>query len=299
MANTFVTPEAIARTSLGLLQRELVLPQTIWRDFDVEFTGKIGEFVNVRVPAVVAAREKDVDWDRSGGAITTDDVEETSFAVQLTKMPYSAVPITDEDMTLRIEDFGRQVALPQIRGIAEKVEGYIVSAMENGDYLAADLAVDEDDPYLTLVDARKALSDENVPRADRFVAVGSAVEAAILKSDRFKPLDNPIGVGAFAEAALGRIAGFTVVASNALDETEAYAYHRSAFILATRAPVVPTGAKIGAGQSYQGISMTWTQDYDPDYVQDRSVIRTFAGAQSVEDGGKVKRAVRLTLDASA
>jgi len=299
VANQFITPQVIARTSLGLLTRELVLPAVVWRDFDIEFTGRIGDSVTVRVPAVLEAREQDLDWDRSGGAITTDNVEEDSFTVALTKVPYSAVPVTDEDMTLRIEDFGRQVALPQVRGVAEKVEGYIASAMESADYEADDLEVDEDDPYVTMVDARKILNDNNVPRGDRFIVVGSGVEAAILKSDRFKPLDNAIGTGAFAEAALGRIAGFTVVASNAIDEADAYAFHRSAFILATRAPIVPAGAKTGAGQAYQGIAATWTLDYDPDFLQDRSVIRTFAGAQSVEDGGSVKRGVRLTLNYSS
>ena len=136
--------------------------------------------------------------------------------------------------------------------------------------------------------------------ADRFAVVGSAIEEAILSSDRFKPLESNITTGAFAEATLGRIGGFTVVGSNALDEDEAYCFHRTAYILATRAPAVPAGAKQGSAQAYGGLACTWTQDYDPDYLRDRSVVRAFAGAQAtVNSADEVDRAVKLTLTVSS
>ncbi len=294
MANTFITPTQIARTALGLLTREIVLPAVVWRDFDVEFAGRIGDSVTVRVPAKLDAREWDLDNNRAT-PIDTDDIAEDSFTVSLSKIPYQAAAITDEDLDLRIEDFGSQVLLTQVRAVAEKIEGYVAAAMTGATY-AESLTLDNDDPYKTLVAARKALNDVNVPRAERFAVVGSSVEEAILVSDRFKPLDNQIGVGAFGEATLGRIAGFTVVGSNAIDPDEAYCFHRSAYILATRAPRVPDGAKQGSSQSYQGLAATWTQDYDPDYLRDRSVVRAFAGAQAVVNGSaQVDRAVKIDL----
>jgi hypothetical protein len=298
VANNFLTPDVIARTTLGLLTREIVLPGVVWRDFDTEFNGRVGESVTVRVPAVATAREWALDNNRAA-PITTDELTEDSFTVALTKVPYHSASITDEDMDLRIENFGAQVLLPQVRAIAEKIESYVATAMQGATY-ETELAVNGSDPYLTLVEARKALNDANVPRAERFVVVGSAIEAAILSSDRFKPLDNATGQSAFSEATIGRIAGFTVVGSNALEEDEAYCLHRTAYILATRAPAVPAGAKQGSAQSYQGLACTWTQDYDPDYLRDRSVVRAFAGAQAtVNSADEVDRAVKLTLTVSS
>lgn len=298
MANTFLTPDVYARTALGLLTRQIVLPAVVWRDFESEFSGRIGDTVTVRIPATTTAREWDIDNNRAV-PITTDTLTEDSFPVQLTKIPYSAVQVTDEEWDLKIENFGTQVLLPQVRAVAEKIEGYLATAMQTASY-DVELSVDEGDPYLTLVDARKALNDANVPLSERFAVVGSSVEAAILKSSRFKPLESAVTQSAFSDATLGRIAGFTVVSSNAIDEGEAYCFHRTAYILSTRAPRVPQGAKQGASESYQGLAATWTQDYDPDYLRDRSVVRAFAGAQAVTEGGSdVVRGVRLELTTSS
>jgi len=298
VANTFLTPDVYARTALGLLTRQIVLPAVVWRDFESEFSGRIGDTVTVRIPATTTAREWDIDNNRAV-PITTDTLTEDSFPVQLTKIPYSAVQVTDEEWDLKIENFGTQVLLPQVRAVAEKIEGYLATAMQTASY-DVELSVDEDDPYLTLVDARKALNDANVPLSERFAVVGSSVEAAILKSSRFKPLESAVTQSAFSDATLGRIAGFTVVSSNAIDEGEAYCFHRTAYILSTRAPRVPQGAKQGASESYQGLAATWTQDYDPDYLRDRSVVRAFAGAQAVTEGGSdVVRGVRLELTTSS
>jgi hypothetical protein len=39
----------------------------------------------------------------------------------------------------------------------------------------------------------------------------------------------------------------------------------------------------GATQSFEGIAMRWVRDYDPTYMQDRSVVNTYAGFRSVTD----------------
>ena len=298
MANTFITPSVIAKTTLGLLTREIVLPSVVWRDFESEFAGRIGDSVTVRVPATATAREWTLDNNRSS-PVVSDDLTESSFTVSLDKIAYHVAKITDEDFDLRIENFGSQILLPQVRAIAEAIENYVAATMQGATY-ATELEVNTTDPYLTLVSARKALNDANVPRADRFAVVGSEVEESILTSDRNKPLDNTVGVGAYGEATIGRVAGFTVLGSNALDPGEAYCFHRSAYILSTRAPVVPQGSKQGASESYAGLAATWTQDYDPDYFHDRSAVRAFVGTQAVlNSSDEVDRAVRLEIVTSS
>lgn len=296
MANEFITPSVIARTALSLLTRQIVLPSVVWQDFNVEFNGKIGESVTVRVPAYITAEEINVDDDRSAD-ITTTDVEETSFTVALTKYPYSAVPVIDEDFDLRIEDFATQVLLAQTRSVAEKIEGYLAATMTGATYETS-LELDTTDPFNTVVDARKALNDANVPLADRYLAVGSEIEAHILKSELFHRADQSGGTSALRDAVIGRVAGFTVVSSNALESDEAYAFHRSAYILATRAPSIPTGVTAGSSASYGGLSMRWIRDYEANRLRDRSVVGAYAGTRVVEDDDALVRAVQIVASGS-
>ena len=57
MANSFLKPEVIAATSLGLLQREVVLPRLVWNDAVSDFAGAKNDTVSIRVPARLEARE--------------------------------------------------------------------------------------------------------------------------------------------------------------------------------------------------------------------------------------------------
>ena len=58
MANTWITRNsgAIANVTLAALAEDVVLGQTVHRDFDASFGGGSGDTVNIRVPATLAAR---------------------------------------------------------------------------------------------------------------------------------------------------------------------------------------------------------------------------------------------------
>lgn len=43
MANTLLTPSMIARRALATLYNQTVMAQLVWRDYEPEFAGKIGE----------------------------------------------------------------------------------------------------------------------------------------------------------------------------------------------------------------------------------------------------------------
>jgi hypothetical protein len=115
-------------------------------------------------------------------------------------------------MTLDIVDFGEQVTAPAMSSVVRKVDDAIGTRWPTAD-TEVDVDLDEDDPYLGLVDARIALNNANVPASQRFLAVGSSVEAAILKSDRLSKFDQSGSSDALREAIIGRIAGFTAVSA--------------------------------------------------------------------------------------
>src|SRR5690606_12183483 len=128
----FLKPEVIASVAMGLLERELILGQLVWTSHGLDFTGAKNDTVNLRVPAKLSAREYDWRNDPSY-TITTDNVIDGSYPVSLSHDLYSAVAVTDEEMTLDIESFGTRVLTPQVRAVAEEIDGRIASMIQDAD----------------------------------------------------------------------------------------------------------------------------------------------------------------------
>lgn len=132
MANTFLQASRIAAMALGLLQREIVLPRLVWRFALSDFRGAKDDTVTLRLPAIATAR--DYEWRTRTNPIVIDDLTEKPVDIKLDRQPYSAVAITDEQLTLDIVDFAAQVLTPQVRAVAERIEGYIATAMSGAPY---------------------------------------------------------------------------------------------------------------------------------------------------------------------
>ncbi|HET8581765.1 MAG TPA: P22 phage major capsid protein family protein [Jatrophihabitans sp.] len=300
MPNTFLKPQTIAATALGLLQRDIVLPGLVWTDAVADFAGKFGDTVTVRIPAQTASRKRNLRATGSGRNVTMDSLTETGIDVKLDTDVYNAIPVTDEELTLDISDFGAQILAPQTRAIAEGLENELAACMAGASY-ATSVELDPAGMYNGAVDVRQALNDANVPKGARAIVVGSAIEAAFLKDPQFVRADQSGSDQALREALIGRVAGFDVYQSNAIATDAGYAFHRTAFIMATRAPRVPDGASFGQSTSYAGLAMRWLRDYDFTSTTDRSLVDTYCGFKAVNDGAssKVVRAVKLTLKAPA
>lgn len=300
MSNSFLKPEVIANASVGVLDRELVLGRVVWSGSGIDFTGARGDTVSLRVPGRLPARELDWRGDPRG-QVQMDSLAEQAVPVALNHHLYSAVPISDEELTLDIDNFGQRVLDPQVRAIATAIDSRIAAMIEDAPYETAIGDVSADDPYGSVIDARQALNQNNVPQSGRVLLVGAAFESALLKSDRLSRFDQSGSDTALRDATIGRMGGFTVVSSAAIDPNAAYAFVPSAFVVVTRAPVVPAGATFGASASFGGYSMRWIRDYDASYAQDRSMVSTFAGFNYVLDAedengdGVMRRAVKLTL----
>jgi hypothetical protein len=291
VANAFLKAERIISQGLGLLQRELILPRLVVRYGKADFLGAKDDTINIRIPSLLKGR--DYQWRTRTAAIIVDELDETSIPITLNKHPYSAVSITDEELTLDITSWGEQVAVPQTRAVAEKLESYIAAAMAAANFRHEVAFVEPDYEahpdsrafYATMVKARQALNEENVPAEGRVAVLGSAVEAAALQSKHLLEADKSAFDGTLREGIIGRIAGFTVIGNvNSVPPTFGVAMHPTAFALGNVAPDVPSGVSAGAGLVFDSLAMRWIRDYDPDHLRDRSVYSAFAGAASVEDG---------------
>jgi hypothetical protein len=290
MANAFENPQKLTNQGLGLLKRELILPRLIERKGIDEYKGAKNSTVDIKIPSLLKGR--DYEWRTRNSAIQTDDLEEFSIPVALNKHPYSAVGLTDEEETLDLISWGEQVARPQIRAVAEKLEGYVAEAMEDDASYRHEIDWEQGDPdaddrsfFRAAVRCRKLLNDENVPVEGRVLLLGSSAEEAALNSKHLLEADKSGTTGVLREAIIGRIAGFTVIGNcNSIDPDFAVAFHSTAFALGNVAPVVPDGVSKGATIVADSLAMRWIKDYDAPYLRDRSVYSAFAGAVSVEDG---------------
>lgn len=284
MGVTTVKAEKVVTTSLALLEREVILPSTFWRDAAGDFTGTKNDTITIKVPAYTSSRKNTL---RSGAGRTRDSLVERGVDVTLTSRLYKDVEITDENFTLDITDFMNQVMAPCLRSIVRGYEDECALLMEGATY-ANELTLNTSAPLTTLRRARKLLNNANVPMSDRFLAVGSDIEEFILNAQQL--IENAARAGddsALRDAEMGRIAGFRPFVTNALDPQIAVAYHRTAFVLNTRAPKVPAGAPWGATQSVGGFAIRAVQVLDPADIVNILATEAWVGTNVVEDFGYV------------
>lgn len=284
MASTYIKATKVVATALGILERESVLSRLVWANPVGDFAGALSDTITIRVPAYVVARTRTL---RGGTPITVDDLNETAIDVKLDTDVYKGIKVTDENLTLDITDFSAQVLNPILRSIVMGLEDAVAAAIAGATYELT-LALNDADPYVTAVAAREKLNLCNVPTSGRVLLVGSGIETKILTSPRFTALINggtPDGVDALHEAIIGRLAGFTVIQSNGVATDKAYAFHKSAYVLSTRAPLVPDGASWGSSQSFGGLALRVIKDYDPLNLVDRCIASTWLGTGVVMDKG--------------
>jgi hypothetical protein len=298
VANTFIKAGQIVNAAALLLEREIVLPRLVWSQPSAAFVGALNDTITLRVPAVLDSRSRVM---RSSTQLTADDLTETSVPVLLDTHVYSLLNVTDEQLTLDITDFARQVLSPQMRAVAEGMEDVIATTLEGA--TAADLiAVDtgtaptSGQAYAKLIEARRALNALNVPRSERVVVLGSDLEAWFLQ-DPIIVNHNSGNRDALEDAMIGRIAGFTVVGSNAVHAQEGYAFHRTAVAFANVAPALPDGATMKARVATESLALRYLRDYNPTNSTgpvDRSLVDAFVGAASVEADSVNQRLVTLS-----
>lgn len=285
MANKWLSADQIVMQSLGLLQRELVVPRFFWNATDYfarRRPGRKDDTVNLPIPAVVKAR--DYEWRTRTAPIVVDEVEETTVPIRLNRHGYAAFALTDEEMTLDIATFGEQVTAPRVRAIAEQAEDWAVDALRAAPFSKA-IAwnVNTTPAYQFTTKLRRAFNDAKLPKSDRIVLIGSGVEEAVLNDDHLHRYEAGGEASAFRDAVIGQIGGFTFAQVDSLEPGEVFAYHRSAMARVNLAPEVPDGVNYGAIQSAYGMSMRFIRDYDTNFLRDRGVFSHFAGYSSVND----------------
>lgn len=273
MANTFLTPDIIAREALMVLRNNAVMSQLVYRDYADDFVGAVGDTITVRKPASFTVNE-------FTDQITVQDAAEESIQVTMDKHLDVSFKVTARQMSMDIEDFSAQLLTPAMQAFADKIDKYLIELAKSvsGKITASDPVAPAD-----LLAARKLLSANAAPQTDRHLVLGVDAEADLLENVLFAAADTSgDGGAALRDASLGRKYGFDVYTDQNMDGG-CLAFHRNAFALVTRQLALPMGAQNAAIVDFDGFGLRVVYDYDINTKSDTISIDMLCGVKLLDD----------------
>ena len=119
MANTVLNPSIIAKTSVRILENELVMGSHVYRGFEEEFDKKIngydvGDTISIRKPQNFAIR--------TGATAVMQDVTEGKLSLIVNLQQGVDFNFSSKDLTLKIEDLSDRVIRPAMVRLANAVD---------------------------------------------------------------------------------------------------------------------------------------------------------------------------------
>ena len=274
MANTFLTVQEIADQALATLYETTVLKSLVHTDLTTEFAAKkTGNTIDIRVPAVFTANR----FNRTNG-IVLQDATESSIPVVLDKISDVSVGVTDEDMSMNIEDFSVQLLNPMMEAVSQDIDLELF-LLRNGITQVAgfgDTTTTYDKPEV-LIEAGRLLDLQAVPTTDRYAVVGPTMKAKWLNSEILKHAEKSGTTTALREGSVGKdLFGFEVFRSGNVGQPKAspaigeattevgLAFHNSAFAFGSAPLQLPAGANVGqvAVATYKGLSLRVAYGWD-------------------------------------
>lgn len=279
MANTFLTPNIIAREALMVLRNNAVFANLVHRDYSSEFVAGVGDTISIRKPAKFEAKE-------FSSNIEVQSAAETKVSVTMDKLLDVSFSVTAKEMALSIEDFSEQLLVPAMQAFSDKIDSYLIGLV---DAISTNKVVMEGEAVTPsdIVDARKFLTENAAPLTNRRFVYNSGVEADLLKTDLFT---NASAVGdagtALREASLGRKYGMDFYVDQNMDAAttaKAVAFHKNAFALVTRMLEQPQGAAKSSIVSYDGFGLRVVYDYDIKTKTDVISIDMLCGVKTLDE----------------
>ena len=200
MTNVPVTMINIAREILPLLRENLVMPDTVNRDYSNDFIGR-GATIVVEKPAVFIA-------DEFGGTINLQDIVEPTVTVPMDKLADVSFSVTAKELALTMTQFKNKYLKAAAAAIAEKVNQDGLS-LYKGVYNFVGASGSTPDALEDFANAAKSLNDSKAPMMDRFGAWDTASTAKFQVLDAIVNAEKSGSTEALRTGAIGNINGFT------------------------------------------------------------------------------------------
>lgn len=279
MSNTILTPDIIAREALMVLRNNAVMANLVHRDYSEDFVGAVGDTITVRKPATFVANEY-------AGYISVQDATETAVPVVMDKHLDVSFAVTAKQMTMDIADFSKQLLVPAMQAFADKVDKLLIALESEATsrHPHAEGAIAPAD----LIAARKFLTENAAPLADRRFVVGATAEADLLGNELFVSAEKIGDNGtALREASLGRKFGMDCYVDQNIAKAGGYtpsiAFHKNAMALVTRPLALPQGAAKAAIVNYDGFGLRVVYGYDMNTKTDTISIDMLCGVKLLDN----------------
>lgn len=284
MPNTYLKQEKYAALSVAALNVKATLPMVFTRFNGDALKGARDDTVAVfKTPGITTAR--DYEWRTRTEPIKLDRIARTQTTIKLGEHVVSAVPVTDEEMTLDVTNFAQEVVSPQTNAVVDRLNGKVLTALKTkANFKVTDLdASATDDPYDKALDWSATLDEQGTPEDGRTLLVGSNVKKWIMKSETLLKYDLSQANTAYRRAKFGTIANMDVVSSQLLGPNDIYVVHPSALVVANIAPLVPNDGGYGATLTSDGWSIRVIRRFEGAWLQTVSTLSTFVGVEPVLD----------------
>lgn len=303
MANTFLTPDVIARRALANLYETTVMAPLVHRDYDTEFLSRVGDTITVRKPAVFAAEE----FDPVAG-INIQDAEEDGVPVTLNHFADVSFAVTSKQMALEIDNFDEQLLTPAMEAISQKIDRDILAFRNDITNEVGDATPNAAGPDYqgyngnfpwsdsrVLIQAGEELDKALVPGMDRRVVVGPSTKARWASERVFREADKFGSTEGLQRASIGnQVSGFdNFMTQNVRQPAQSpasgepttevnVAFHRTAVALVTRQLELPRGAANATIANYKGFGLRIVFAYDQNIKKDIISIDCLYGVKTMD-----------------
>ncbi|MBF0807910.1 hypothetical protein E4U03_04665 [Rothia nasimurium] len=298
--------QIIDNRSLALAQaathQALVVSNTFTRMADDKFTGRHGDVVNMRVRSPLHVREYALYNDRAQ-PIKADHVSETVVQLKVdTNRMYQATSLRQEVFDFDLEGSWGELLVDQGKAMAEAFELRAGQLVQNAPYeyvkyvditptkIKEQIALGRDLIANEIVDAKNALARMGSPLTGTSIyAVAGSNWATELRKNQKLALHTGTGdEDAFSQMTIGTYAGVTIVEDLTINPDELYLYTKDAFLQWSAAPGIMPGL-VNAYQTTVGnLAMTHILDYDPGYLQGRSILNSYTAFNYAQDFAGVR-----------
>jgi len=195
MANALITPSVIAKEALAQLENNLVMGNSVHREYKKEFV-KVGTSVSIRKPVKF--------YTADGAVRINQDVEEANTSIAIDQRKHVSWKFSTQDLTLTIEDYSKRYIKPAAITLAQTIDakGYdLYKKVWNQVGTPGTVP----GTYAEVSPVAQRLDEMAVPSEHRYLALNPAAHYKIAGDQ--VGLQNPAMIKtAYEQAQIGRIA---------------------------------------------------------------------------------------------
>lgn len=224
VANTFLTPDVIAREALLILENNIVSTQLMSTSATSDFTGaRVGDTIRVRRPAFFGVDEFQRDNSNQTSTVKIQDAVETSVNLTIEKHFDVSFEVDSKELAFAVDDFNERLLKPAMSALAQKIDQYALSKIARlGGLYGVPQSYTAPASLSAIAGIVEKMNNQNIPMMNRKLLVSPGMQTALYSIPEFVRADiRGAATSPVEEASLGRFMGMDTVMSQVLPKHNA------------------------------------------------------------------------------